>query len=150
MYPADADARAQVDFLLCWDAGTLYPALSDAVYPEIGFKEKTDKHEANTKKFQETLKFLNDHLIKGPYMSGANMTIADISTAMSLSMLTLMEHSLYDNCENITSWLAKIESEPFYKEVDLAFQAVKAELANASKEAVVDAMKERQKKVTSF
>ena len=64
MYPSDASKRAQIDFLLCWDAGTLYAALSDAVYPELGFKPKTENLEADKKKFAEKLQFLNDHLIK--------------------------------------------------------------------------------------
>merc|ERR1712130_781223 len=79
MYPADAAKRAQIDFLLCWDAGTLYDSLSYAVYPELGFKPKTENFEADKKKFDDKLQFLNDHLIKGKFLISDNMTIADIS-----------------------------------------------------------------------
>ena len=122
MYPSEPVARAKVDFLLCWEAGTLYPALADAIYPQIGFKPKTDKLAEYQKVFDEKLQFLNDHLIIGPYMTGPNITIADMSTACSLTMPNIVQKEPYKQFPKISAWLAKMHAEENYKQVDVAFQ----------------------------
>ena len=38
----------------------------------------------------EKLQFLNDHLMKGDYLTGDQITIADISIACSLTMPTIL------------------------------------------------------------
>lgn len=133
MYPKDPVARAKVDFLLCWEAGTLYPAMADAIYPVIGFKPPTDQLEANKKVFAEKLQFLNDHLITEPYMTGPDMTIADVSTAVSLTMPTIIDDKPFVKYPKISSWLARMQAEELYKQVDAPFQETKAAMQEQMK-----------------
>ena len=74
-----------MDFMLCWEAGTLYPALAKAIYPHLGLMPKTPQLPADEKAFGEKLQFMNDHMITGPFLTGPNLTIADMSTACSLT-----------------------------------------------------------------
>merc|ERR1719402_1200145 len=99
---------------------------ADAIYPQIGFKPPTDKLTENNKVFQEKLQFMNDHLIVGPYMTGPDMTIADLSTAVSLTMPTIVQDKPYAKYPKISTWIAKMQAEENYKQVDVAFQQTKA------------------------
>ena len=90
-YPQDAQARAQVDFLLNWDQNTLYKSLSKAIYPKLGMMPIGPSFEDDEKNFKENLKMLNDHLIREPYLTGENLTLADISVSSSLSMATVID-----------------------------------------------------------
>jgi len=134
-YPHDAVKRAKIDFLLCWDAGTLYDSLSKAVYPQLGFRPKTDEFENDVKNFKEKLQFLNDHLIVGPYLTGENITAADISVSISLTMATITDgDDMYKAYPKLNSFLDKMKSEEHYKTVDAEFQKCRAEMiANMKK-----------------
>ena len=57
----------------------------------MGLRKQSDLFEADVINFKEKLQFLNDHLITGPFLTGENMTIADISVSMSLTMATITE-----------------------------------------------------------
>ena len=91
VYPQDAQARAQVDFLLNWDQNTLYKSLSKAVYPKLGMMPIGPSFRDDENSFKENLKMLNDHLIREPYLTGENLTLADISVSSSLSMATVLD-----------------------------------------------------------
>ena len=125
-YPTDPVKRAKIDFLLCWEAGTLYPAMANAIYPEIGLKPVTDQLPADKKVFEEKLQFMNDHLIVGPYMTGPDITIADISTSVSLTMPTIVKDEPFKQYPKISAWVAKMHAEEHFKTVDAPFQEAKA------------------------
>jgi glutathione S-transferase len=83
----------------------MYSSLSKAVYPLMGFAEKTDQFESDVTKFHEKLQFLNNHLVKGKYLTGDDITIADISMAMSLSMLKFVDPAYLDKYSKVNDWI---------------------------------------------
>ena len=101
------------------------------------------------KNFKEKLQFLNDHLIVGPYLTGENITAADISVSISLTMATITDGDdmykgfrlyfflfdiLFLAYPKLNSFLDKMKSEEHYKTVDAEFQKCKAEMiANMKK-----------------
>ena len=130
-YPSEPVARAKVDFMLYWDAGTLYPALAKAIYPHLGLMPKTEEFPAHQKTFDEKLQFLNDHLIDGPFLTGPNLTIADMSVACSLSFATLVDDEPYKKFPKITEWLEKMNADEKYAQVDAGFQTIRKAMKEA-------------------
>ena len=94
--------------------GTLYgKGIAECIYPQLLHKKEEDPEKVKViwasknvsgrpklwvllsseimfQQLDEKLQFLNDHLIKGDYLTGDNMTIADISIACSLTMPTIL------------------------------------------------------------
>ena len=65
-YPDVPEDRANVDFLLNWDLGSLYQSIITAFFPILGFKAAVSEETlaAEKKQFNSKLQFLNDHLVK--------------------------------------------------------------------------------------
>merc|ERR1711990_727493 len=125
LYPSDPKLRAKVDFLLNWDLGELYASIMTSLYPTLGFRPMPKDLEAENKKYHDKLQFMNDHLIKGKFLTGDDVTIADISIAMSLSMPTLMNQN-FDKYQKVSAWLKTMNEFPEMKEVDARFQPARA------------------------
>ena len=66
-------------------------------------------------------------LADGKYITGDQMTIADISLIASLSFLETIEFDFSD-FPNVVAWRSKMKAEPFYKEANEGFEAWKEEI----------------------
>jgi len=126
IYPNDPSKRATVDFLLMWDMGTLYKAIADYAYPVLFSNQEMDKSKLEA--YEAKVQFLNDHLIKGSYLTGETMTIADISISYSLTMPTLLGFS-YEKYEKVNSFIKKMGECKKWQEVNAPFEAWKAHAA---------------------
>ena len=57
------------------------------------------------KAFWDQIDFIENNLIKGKYLTGDNMTIADISLAMGMTMpMVYLGDKCYDKYPKIKSW----------------------------------------------
>ena len=79
-------ARGKVDYLLNWDLGTFYKAITEVAGPKLGFMEAKSDTEKIDKALSDTLDFFENHIATDKFLAGENMTVADISIACSLSL----------------------------------------------------------------
>ena len=122
-YPTDPGQRAMVDSAMFYIVGTLYPLVSRATYPTLGFpqypgevgsSQADEGLKATAQKDAEAalalpLDAINTFFLAGKrFIGGDQVTIADIRLAASLEFL----HSIdYDLPAWATDFLAAIESE---------------------------------------
>jgi len=118
--------RAKVDEMLYYDATTLYKRIGEFVYPIIFRGEKPDKD-----KFQMVRKSLAylDHKVleNGGFLCGSQVSLADLSVALSLTMLEFFESSQkdfqYTPGVGFASWLERMRALPHWDEVNQGFYA---------------------------
>lgn len=111
IYPADAKARAQVDRMLYFEGTNLYPALKATYVPR--FRHKKDPTE---EQMTDARNAINELLaLKGDkkFVAGPNVTLADISLAMTY---TFLEKFFPEEVKPLNQW---------YKDVETAVPAVK-------------------------
>ena len=126
-YPTDPAARAKVDFLLCWDMGDLYASIMAYEYPLLGFRPMPKSIDDMKANFHKKLEFLDQHLIKGTYLTGESMTIADVSIAISLTMPEIIKAD-YTQYANLSKWLKTMHSHTEWQEVQAKFEPPKQQL----------------------
>ncbi|XP_011149477.1 glutathione S-transferase 1 isoform X1 [Harpegnathos saltator] len=115
LYPKDPKKRAVVDQRLYFDLGTLYQSFADYYYPYIftGVKQDQAKYE----KINNALSFLDKIVENEKYAAGKTLTLADLTLAVTVSNINLMEHDM-SKYGSVLKWLARIEAEaPKYKEI---------------------------------
>ncbi len=122
LYPTGVYHRAVVDRLLDWDLGTLYRAVSSIVYPKV-FDDR-DPATEDLDKLNDATRFLDQKQLGDgrAFLTGAAPTIADISCAMSLSLLRLAGLEV-DDVPRMTQWQGRIALLDGHDEVDAPFQA---------------------------
>ncbi len=120
-YPTDPEKRAMVDSAMFYIVGTLYPYITRATYPALGFpqyagevgasdadaaaKEKAQK--AATAAVGETLDVFRKFYLDGKtFIGGDHVSIADIRLAASLEFLNAIE---YDFPGWAKTYLAAVE-----------------------------------------
>lgn len=121
-YPLDVFRRAVVDRLLDWDLGTLYRAVSSVVYPQI-FGDAQEPTAEDLERLDKATRFLDVQQLGDDraFLTGPNLTIADICCAMTLSLLRLIGLEL-DDVPNMTAWQARVASLEAFAEIDAPFQ----------------------------
>nr|APC23398.1 GSTd5 [Liposcelis entomophila] len=108
LYPKDPKQRAIVDQRLYFDAGTLYQRFGDLYYPVMFGGAPFDP--AKKEKLDEAFKFLDTFLEGQNWAAGANLTIADISLAASVSTCEAVGYPV-QNYPNVARWYAKAQKE---------------------------------------
>ena len=134
LYPADPAERAQVDRVLYFEAGTLYPAQTAAFFP-IFKGGKVD--EEKFKVYEEKLAILNSMLDGKKYLGGHNhRTIADLSMIVSLTAAECLPGVDLSKYPNIHAWYKNLRSELPYDEelVQAGIDAIKALIASKAEE----------------
>lgn len=122
LYPSDPEKRAKIDMLLYWDMGTLYgKGVAELVYPQLFNKVEEDPEKV--KQMNEKLQFLNDHLIKGEYLTGDTMTIADISIACSLTMPQVLYPDILGKFEKVKAFYEKVTQMDGWEKITEPFWA---------------------------
>jgi glutathione S-transferase len=123
LYPTDPGERAMVDSAMFYLVGTLYPLITRATYPTLGFPQypgevgssqadealKAQAQKDATAALAMPLETYNTFFLRGNrFIGGDHVTIADIRLAASLEFL----HSIdYDLPSWATEFLAAVESE---------------------------------------
>lgn len=106
LYPKDPKQRAIVNQRLYFDACTFYPAFSDYFYPMIFAKAMV--YGEKNEKIDEALSLLELFLKGEKYVAGKNMTIADLSVVVTVSLLEVLEYELSEY-KNISRWYSMMK-----------------------------------------
>ena len=123
LYPSDPAQRAMVDSAMFYIVGTLYPLITRATYPTLGFPQypgevgSSQADEELKARAQEDakaalampLEACNTFFLHGNrFIGGDHVTIADIRLAASLEFLHSIDYNLPSWA---TEFLAAVESE---------------------------------------
>lgn len=125
LYPKDLKARARVNERMDWFNTNFYREYGyNLVYPQIYPHHKRPSNEINEATVQwglEKAKFalgiLNDHMLSEGYVTGKEMTIADIFGAQLISLGELLRFD-FSKFKNVDAWLGKMRARPSWKEVN--------------------------------
>lgn len=114
LYPRNTKARAVVNQLLQFYAGTLLQIIKSIVVPIFKGEEKTV---SDSKKSQlyEALGYINEVLSRSDWLAGNNMTLADLAIYAAVSTIVSFgaDVSVYKFLEN---WMENCKSLPGYDE----------------------------------
>ncbi|MGO9823327.1 MAG: glutathione S-transferase family protein [Solirubrobacteraceae bacterium] len=123
LYPSDPAQRAMVDSAMFYIVGTLYPLITRATYPTLGFpqypgevgsSQADEELKAQAQKDAKAalampLEAYNTFFLRGNrFIGGDHVTIADIRLAASLEFLHAIDYNLPSWA---TEFLAAVESE---------------------------------------
>lgn len=109
LYPVDPIERAQVDELLYYDIGTLYPATSALVGPKLFGDVHAPWDTEKEKAYNVALQYLEDRISKRVFMVGNNLTIADIALTASIMFVSSGCDYKIDRYPNLNAYLANIK-----------------------------------------
>ncbi|CAG7838156.1 unnamed protein product [Allacma fusca] len=107
MYPKDPKKRYLVDQRLMLDVDT-YQAFANVFYPPAFFKQKIEPDKV--KKLDEALERVSKYLDQTTYIAGNSMTIADFSTAATLSTIQECGHDV-EKLPSIKRYLTRCKEE---------------------------------------
>ncbi|XP_053605932.1 uncharacterized protein LOC128672663 [Plodia interpunctella] len=107
LYPEEPKARALVDQRLDFDLGVLYPRFANYFYPQVFGGAKAD--EAQLKKLEEALVFLNTFLAGRGYSAAPELTIADLSLIATVSTIDAAGIDLKPY-PNVLKWYELVKS----------------------------------------
>lgn len=111
--PRDPETRAVINQRLYFDMGTLYEAVGEVYWPL--FEGKSIDPE-KFKKLETAIGFLETFLDGHEYVVNNEMTIADISTAVSISCADAFDFD-FEPFPKVAKWLATMKEVPGYDEV---------------------------------
>jgi glutathione S-transferase len=109
LYPADPAQRAMIDSAMFYLVGTLYPLITRATYPALGFPQypgevgssdadadaKAAAQAAAAAALAEPLDVYRAFYLQGkPFIGGASPSIADLRLAASLEFLRAIDYDL--------------------------------------------------------
>jgi len=115
LYPRDPVRRAPVDRMLMYDLSSTSRNIGDYIYPQLFQSQPADPEKA--KKVEEVLNYLEKTLTAHPYMAGASMTIADLSSTATLSLLEVIKWD-FDKWPKVAAWRQMIRKETWYDEAN--------------------------------
>ncbi|EDW01855.1 glutathione S-transferase 1 [Drosophila grimshawi] len=119
LYPREPLQRAIVDQRLHYESGVLFVAFKELQH--LLFTENiTELPKDLIDQLHETYAVLEQFLVDQAYLAGQQLTIADFSIVSTLSSLHL-SYAPIDPTEypNLSAWLARISSLPYYEEANL-------------------------------
>jgi glutathione S-transferase len=117
--------KAKVNEMLYYDIGTLYKRIGEFIYPIIFRGEKPNKDKFDL--VRKSLGYL-DHKINenGGFLCGTKVSLADLSVALSLTMLEFFEPTKdfqYTPGMGFVNWHQKMKNLPHWEEVNAGFYA---------------------------
>lgn len=107
LYPVDVTKRALVDQALDFDGTVLVPTLGSIVYPTI--KHGVPFNKDSLKYLDEKLALLDQDLCKHHFISGNELTIADLSLLSSWTSIEAIGLWNTEQYKNIHSWVQRIK-----------------------------------------
>jgi len=115
LYPKDPQRRAVIDRLLYFDGCTLYSSFAAYAYPQVfGGAPPNPEKLADLKK---SLTYVETFLGDKKYLTGDQMTLADLSLVASISTFELIDLKL-DDWPKVSAWLGRLKGLPYYKEAN--------------------------------
>lgn len=133
LYPKDPAQRRLIDARLYYDCGHLFPRVRFIVEPVIymGAKNIPEDRVAYVQKAYDGLEHC---LAQGPYLTGADLTIADLCSVASVSTAHAFAPIDAEKFPLLSQWLQRLEALPYYKEnnqagLDLMVNLIKGLLA---------------------
>nr|QCC89041.1 glutathione S-transferase delta 4 [Meteorus pulchricornis] len=102
LYPKDPKKKGIVDERLNFDLGTLYSRLFDCYIP-VTFGLSSVIHQNDIEAIEEAFDKLNGFLEMGEFVAGDNLTIADFSVIISVSMAEIWGFDI-TRYNNVVIW----------------------------------------------
>lgn len=118
-------SRAKVSEWLDWDQGEWYSAISSAVYP-VAFGPQDHAAEKDLEKVGAVGATLVRALGDRPFILGDEWTIADISVAMSATLLQLVHYRFEGDLAPISAYMGRMSELPGWWEANKAFDQWRA------------------------
>ncbi|CAG2239944.1 GST [Mytilus edulis] len=113
LYPKDL-RRAIVDRLLYYDLGSVYKTVTEYMYPQLFQGKPLDAEKEMA--MRATFDYLNRLFDGGGhYMTGDNLTIADISMASNISLTEIKGYRL-DAWPDLATWYQRMKAQPWWPE----------------------------------
>ena len=100
----------------------------------MGFAPIPDDIEGKEAKLAEQVRFLDGSIPAGNFITGKDITIADISIACGLTMPCLINPAFLDDFENVKAWFGRVAALPEFAGVHEQFQKFAAEMMAAKAE----------------
>lgn len=118
-YPKDLKKRANVNRWLLWEASVWFPScyvylVEYVVKPLLKAEPDQAVIDAEAPKWHKMASILDEQLGKTKYLTGDNVTIADIAVASPMHVHKAQRLPL-DQHANLSRWLADIEELPSWK-----------------------------------
>ncbi|CAK9795854.1 Glutathione S-transferase 1-1 [Anthophora plagiata] len=132
--PQTPIGRALVNHRLHFDIGTLYKGMKDYYYPVV-FGNATEYNQELYKPLQDAFEVLDKFLDGQDYVTGRNLTIADLSLAATVSTSEIFGFEV-QNYANVAKWMDRIKlSAPGYRKANgESLQALKKFVEDSKKE----------------
>jgi len=123
--PGKLWTRAKVAEWLDWDQGEWYGAISSAVYP-VAFGPQDMPTEEALEKVAAAGATLVRALGDRPFLLGDEWTVADLSIAMSATLLQLVHYRFEGDLAPLSSYMGRMSELPGWWEVNKAFDEWRA------------------------
>ncbi|CAH0381838.1 unnamed protein product [Bemisia tabaci] len=110
LYPKDAQKRAIVDQMLCFDMGTLFQRFAAYYRPVI--YEGVPFDPEKLKKVEEAIEFFEKMLEVrgGPFAAGSTITLADAALIASISSIDAIGAVDLSKYQNVNNWFSRCKS----------------------------------------
>ena len=92
------------------------------------FPAMPDDIAAKEAKLAEHLRFLEHSIAPGQFISGKNLTIADVSIACGLTMPCLIDPNFLDEFVNVKSWYERVTSIPEFAAIQREFEKLATQM----------------------
>lgn len=115
LYPKDPAQRRQIDARLYFDCGHLFPRVRFIVEPVI-YMGAVNIPEDRIAYMQKAYDGLEHCLATGPYLTGAELTIADLCTVATISTAAAFAPIDAEQYPKLGQWLQRLQALPYYKE----------------------------------
>ncbi|XP_053614947.1 glutathione S-transferase 1-like isoform X2 [Plodia interpunctella] len=112
LYSKSTKIKSQIDQMLFFNSGTLFP-IDSAIFSEY-FTGKWPADENKVKDWYRALDYLEHRLKEHNWLAGDRVSICDLCCVTTVSSLQLLL-PLSDRHSNISDWLQRLQKLPFYK-----------------------------------
>ena len=124
MYPKDLQTRADIHRWHLWEANQWFPScyvylVENVVKPILQAQPDQAVLDAQAPKFHQLAGVLEERLAKSTWLSGPNVTIADIAVAAPMHLHRHQQLPL-DAYPNLRRWLGQVEGLESWKKTDVA------------------------------
>jgi glutathione S-transferase len=108
LYPTDPQSRAHVHRFLHFDNGSLFPALKTLIYRTIYFQEEMDPEKEQA--FRAKVSLLDQALNGKRYLSGNDLTVADLACYASMSQIWMFDNLDMSLYPEVRSWMDRLRN----------------------------------------